>query len=130
MARKLRIEDTPTFEDALAHHLRDPEARERWERTALARAVAIAVVRFRAENSLSQRALAERLGWKQPQVARLELGETNPSIETLLALSRRLGLRFMLAVGPAGKPLPVRPRRSDVVERAEDDEGQLVAAVG
>ena len=68
----------------------DPEFRAHWERTALARAVAVAIVRYRAEHGLSQRGLADRLGMKQPQVARLELGEVNPTIDTLMRLASEL----------------------------------------
>lgn len=50
---------------------RDPEARAQWEREALARALSIAVIRFRAEHNLSQSAFARRLGMRQPNVARL-----------------------------------------------------------
>jgi hypothetical protein len=45
---------------------RTPKFRAEWERTALARAVAEAVIRYRAEHGLSQTALARVLGWSQP----------------------------------------------------------------
>ncbi len=80
---------------------RDPEFRAEWERTALARAVALAVVGYRAKHQLSQTKLAARLGVRQPQVARLELGEHTPSIEMLQRLARHLGLRFIVEIGPA-----------------------------
>ena len=80
--------------------LKDPEFREQWERTALARAVAEAVIRYRAERGLSQTALARLLGWSQPVVARLEAAEHNPSMDTLVALARKLSLRVHVDVGP------------------------------
>jgi ribosome-binding protein aMBF1 (putative translation factor) len=86
--------------DVLAEMLQDPEFRAEWERTALARAVAEAVIRYRAEHGLSQTALAGLLGWRQPVVARLEAAEHNPSMDTLLTLARTLGLRFHVDVGP------------------------------
>ncbi len=79
----------------------DPAAREQWERTALARAVAIAVIRYRAEHGLSQRALAKRLGMPQPHIARLELGEHNPSVDMLRRLAQGMGQCFIIAVAPA-----------------------------
>ena len=49
------------FDDAIAERCaNDPDFRDYWERTALARAVATAVIRYRSEQSLSQRALADR----------------------------------------------------------------------
>ena len=40
--------------EVLAEMLQDPQFRAEWERTALARAVAEAVIRYRAERGLSQ----------------------------------------------------------------------------
>lgn len=53
--------------------------------------MAIAIVRYRSEHDLSQRELGDRLGMKQPQVARLELGEVNPTMDTLMRISAQLG---------------------------------------
>lgn len=103
----------PRLGEVLERQLQDPEMREYWERTALARAVANAVIRYRIDHSLSQRALAEKLGWKPSQVARLELGEHNPGMETLAHLAQRLGLRFRLEVGPTGRG---HRRRDEAVE--------------
>ncbi len=95
MTRRLISND-----QVLAEMLQDPEFRAEWERTALARAVAEAVVGYRAEHRLSQTALARLLGWSQPVVARLEAAEHNPTMDTLLALARTLGLRVQVDVGP------------------------------
>ncbi len=89
--------------DVLARHLEDPAFRAEWERSTLARAVAVAVVGYRARHRLTQMQLAQRLGVRQPHIARLELGEHNPSIEMLQRLSRALGLRFIVEVAPARK---------------------------
>jgi ribosome-binding protein aMBF1 (putative translation factor) len=95
MARRL-ISNAEVLDDML----KDPQFREQWERTALARAVAEAVIRYRAEQGLTQTALARLLGWSQPVVARLEAAEHNPSMDTLVGLARRLGLRVHVDVGP------------------------------
>jgi transcriptional regulator with XRE-family HTH domain len=102
----MRLSEMKTNEELIAEQLRDdPEFRRQWERTALARAVAVAIVGYRAEHDLSQRDLAERLGMKQPQVARLELGEVNPSMGTLMRISSRLGIEFTIDIRPAGAPV-------------------------
>lgn len=64
----------------------------------VARAVAEAVIRYRAEHKLTQTGLARLLGWSQPVVARLEAAEHNPTMDTLVALSRTLGLRVHVDV--------------------------------
>lgn len=92
-----------TNDELIAEQLRtDPEYRAEWERTALARAVAVAIVRYRTEHALSQRDLAQRLGMKQPQIARLELGEVNPTVDTLARTASQLGIGFTIDVGRAG----------------------------
>lgn len=126
-ANKLLTKDE-LFED----HFSDPEARQRWERTALARGVAHAVLGYRIEHNLSQRALAAKLGIRQSHVARLELGEHNPTLETLGRLAGVLGLRFIVDVAPPGAAAPqlVLPPGVVVVQDATGLEGSrvLVAA--
>ncbi len=84
----------------LEEMLQDPQFRAEWDRTALARAVAEAVIAYRAEHQLSQSALARLLGWSQPVVARLEAAEHNPTMDTLLTVARTLGLQTQVKVGP------------------------------
>lgn len=52
---------------------------------------------------LSHRELAKRLAMKQPQVARLELGGVNPSMETLMRASAQLGIEYTIDVRRAGR---------------------------
>jgi ribosome-binding protein aMBF1 (putative translation factor) len=102
---------TVSYEALLAEEkARDPDFREQWEQTALARLVAVQLIKYRAANKLSQRALAERLGKKQPYVARLEAGETNPDLETLVNISRALGIEFVIDIAPAAKTPTLVPQ--------------------
>ena len=108
----------------------DDEARRRWERTALARAVANAVVAHRTAHGLSQAVLAAKLGMQRPAIARLELGEHNPSIDMLERLARGLGLHFILDVAPPGRAAAALPADVRVVGDAIGADGTriLVAA--
>lgn len=81
----------------LAH---DADFRAEWERLALARAVAGAVLAYRAEHELSQRGLGEILAMSQPQVSRLESGEHLPMIDTLVKLATALGMEITVDVRP------------------------------
>ena len=94
---------TIPYDEAMEMLLEDPEFREYWERTAFARAIAIQIIRYRAEHDLSQTALARRLGVSQASVGRLELGEHEPKISTLRNLSEKLGMRFSIDIHPAGQ---------------------------
>lgn len=93
-----------TAEEVLAAALAaDPEFAAEWERLALARMVASALISYRSENGLSQRGLAKRLGVSQPRVVELESGEKNPQIETLIKISAGIGVEFAIDVVPAGR---------------------------
>ncbi len=101
---KRSIEQLKTFAAVVAEdQVRDPDFRADWQRLTLAREVAAQLIGYRADNGLSQRALAARLGVSQPRVAMLESGEQNPSIDTLIELSRATGLEFAFDVVPANR---------------------------
>ena len=64
-------------------------------------ALITALVQARKERGISQRKLEELSGVKQPQIARLEGGDANPHVKTLLRL-----------LAPLGKTLAVVPLES------------------
>jgi DNA-binding XRE family transcriptional regulator len=127
----VNLSDLPTHEAVLAAHLdADPEYRRKWECSALARAVAVKVIAHRAEHSLSQTALADRLGMSQPAVARLERGEHNPTFPTLLHISDALGIEFAIDIAPSGhEPLLVgRHARRNALESFQGNGCAVVIA--
>jgi ribosome-binding protein aMBF1 (putative translation factor) len=89
----------------LTEQLGDPAFREEWDRSELARAVASRVVAYRAQQGLSQSALARKVGVSQPAVARLEAGEHEPTLATLARLSQRLGMEFHIDITPHSSQL-------------------------
>jgi DNA-binding XRE family transcriptional regulator len=121
---------TKHFGELIAEEqIADSDFRAEWQRLAPARAFAATLLRYRAEHDLSQRQLGERLGVSQPRVAKLESGEHNPSIETIIAAVRQLGIEFALDVAPADRTpalVSARARRSGSVEH--DQVSVLVAS--
>jgi transcriptional regulator with XRE-family HTH domain len=112
----MKLSDLKTSDELLAEQLaNDPAFRAEWERTALARGVAVALVRYRAERGLAQKDLADRLGMTQPQVARLEAGDVNPRIDTLMRLASELDIEFTIDVRPA------RSKSRLVTKRAQNE---------
>lgn len=112
----------------------DPAFRAYWERTALARAVALAVLGYRVKHHLTQTKLAQELAVRQPQVARLEMGEHNPSLEMLHRLARVLGLRFIVEVAPVAVASPENtltlPSGMEIVEDVTADGSRVRVATG
>lgn len=83
----------PTNSELIAEQLRaDTEFRAEWERTADARAVAVAIVRYRDERGLRLEELAGLLGMTTAQVAAFEAGDANPSADMPIAISAQLGI--------------------------------------
>jgi transcriptional regulator with XRE-family HTH domain len=128
----MKPSDMKSNDELLAEQLRtDPGFRAEWERTALGRAVAVAIVRYRADHDLSQRDLALRLGMKQPQIARLELGEVNPRMDTLMRIAAQLQVEFTIDVRPAGAParnVTKRAQTEGLVGTVRTDEAELLVA--
>ena len=96
----MKFSDMLGEDKILAEELKDPAFRAEWDRTRFAREVALRVIAYRAEHGLTQTALARLLGMKQPQVARLEIGEVTPSIATLAHLAARLEMEFHIDITP------------------------------
>lgn len=55
----------------------------------------------RIKNNVSQQELAERIGMKQPQVAKLEMLESVPTLKTLNRYAKGLGLKLKVGLVPA-----------------------------
>ncbi len=99
----MKLSEMKTNAELLAEQMADPAFRAEWERTAVARAVALHLVRYRSERDLSQRDLAGLLDMEQPQVARLESGDVNPTLGTLMRLAGALGIEFTIDVRPTAR---------------------------
>lgn len=129
----VRLSDMTTSDQVLTEELRDPAFLREWERTAIARAVALKVLAYRTEHALSQRALARKLEMSQPQLARLEAGEHNPTIDTLARLARTLDVEFALDIHPRQRApvlLSERAQRTNAIAAYETDVAAVLLAAG
>ncbi len=68
--------------------------------------VGAAVARLRAAKGLTQQAVADAVGISQPHLANIESGRDGPSVATLRALARALGVTVdsLLQEGPPDAP--------------------------
>ncbi|HET7303220.1 MAG TPA: helix-turn-helix transcriptional regulator [Segeticoccus sp.] len=98
----VKLSELATAEAIHERDLTDPDYQAEHERTRLATAVAIRVLRYRTEHELTQTAFGRLVGMPQSHVARLEAGEHEPSLATLVRLSAALGVDFTLQIDPTG----------------------------
>ena len=101
----MKLSEFKSLDQVVEEHREDPEFRAAWDRLAFARDVANRVVADRIEHGLSQRELAAIVGLVQPQIARLEKAEHQPSFDTLAKLTRATGLGFRFDVSNGGVEL-------------------------
>lgn len=99
-----KLRQLQTFEQVLAEDLRDPAFRVAWDRTAVARALSHCIIRYRVDHGLTQSQLVRHLGMTQSTIARLELGEHEPTLRTLTRLARGLGISFRVDITPDAEP--------------------------
>jgi transcriptional regulator with XRE-family HTH domain len=83
----------------------DPEFRREWERSEPLYSVIGAMLRRRAELDITQAQLAERMGKKQPAIARFEAGNAeNPTLGFLQDLAEALGMELVVSLQPRKEP--------------------------
>lgn len=82
--------------------LADPETRAIYEERLPAYDLASKMIALRAELHLSQRDLANLTGMKQPQIARIETGESSPTWDTLSRIFTAVGAKLEITVKNAG----------------------------
>ena len=71
------------------------------------------LVALRNASGLSQRQLAEKLGVKQPVIAKLEAGKTrNIGLQTLVRAVKAMNGRIEVSITPKGHPGRTRRRRA------------------
>ena len=129
----MKLSEMKTSDEVLAESLRDPAYAAEWNRTTVARAVALKVLSYRTEHGLSQRSLAKRLGMSQPQVARLEIGEHNPTIDTLARLAQGLDIEFAIDVHPLEREprlISKRAQTHDAVATYQAHNATVLLAAG
>lgn len=120
---------TKSFEALLEEELiSDPTFRAEWQRLAPAREFASALLHYRAKHNLNQRELARRLGVSQPRIVKLESGEHNPDIATIINAVRCLEIEFCFDVSPTGRKPALITARAQRGNAIDTDEVSVVAA--
>jgi ribosome-binding protein aMBF1 (putative translation factor) len=104
------------FDVYLRRKLADPVFAEHFEDEGGKYDLAHRVRDLREAAGLSQAEVAERMGTKQPSIARIERAEAWPKIETLQKLARVFGMRLQIDFVPA--PRKRRSKKKVAAARA------------
>jgi DNA-binding XRE family transcriptional regulator len=101
----VKLSELTTAEELHERNMADPAYRAEYERTRFANDVAIRILRYRSEHALTQTAFGRLVGMRQLHVARLEAGEHEPSLSTLVRLAAALGEDFTVDIDSNGARL-------------------------
>lgn len=92
------MDRTPTQD--LKQRLKNPEYAIRYGSEQAKVELAITLSRARRNLSMTQKQFAEALKLSQPYIAKLERGDTNPTIGNIGAMLAMLGLRLVICTEP------------------------------
>lgn len=87
-----------SFEKSLAKAMKNPEWKKGYDALELEFSIIEQVLRKRLEKGLTQKQLADKIGTKQSAIARLEGGNSNPSIAFLEKVSKALGGKLQVSI--------------------------------
>lgn len=77
---------------------KDPELKKAYDALELEFSIITQVIQKRLDNGLTQKQLAEKVGTKQSAIARLEGGNSNPSVAFLKKVSEALGGNLQISL--------------------------------
>lgn len=86
------------WEDLEKELLTDKEVQREFDKLAPRYAVISALIRARIAKGLTQKELAQKIGTKQSAIARLESGNSNPSLSFLEKVASAIGNKLIIQV--------------------------------
>ena len=87
-----------SFDDFKKESLKDPELKKAYDALEMEYSIIAQVIQKRLEKGLTQKQLAVKMGTKQSAIARLEGGNSNPSVAFLEKVSKALGSKLQISI--------------------------------
>ncbi len=84
------------WEDLEKELLSDPRVKKEYDKLSPRYAVISQLISARLNKGMTQKEVAEKLGTRQSAVARLESGDTNPSLEFLQRIAQVMGYKLTI----------------------------------
>ncbi len=86
------------WEDVKKELLQDPEFKKEYDALEVEFSIITQVIQKRLDKGLTQKQLAEKVGTKQSAIARLEGGNSNPSIAFLEKVAKALDSKLQVSL--------------------------------
>jgi HTH-type transcriptional regulator / antitoxin HipB len=102
-----RVKWSDVREEIADRYLHEPAYRTGYEGARRRHELASTVRALRKERGMSQQDLAKRVGTSQAAIARLELGGSEPRLQTLQRIADALDVDLLLGFGPRHTPATV-----------------------
>ena len=96
MNKNKKIEDLIDFDDYLKKELKNPEFKRQYDEYGRQLEVAYQILQLRKKKKISQAQLAKKIGTKQSNIARMESGQQNFSIDILGKIAEALGCNLSI----------------------------------
>lgn len=96
MNKNKKIEDLIDFDDYLREELKNPEFKRLFDEYGRQLEIAYQILQLRKKKKLSQAQLAKKIGTKQSNIARMESGQQNFSVEILEKIADALGCNLKI----------------------------------
>ncbi len=87
-----------SFDKALKEALKNPEFKKGYDELELEFSIIEQIIKRRLEKGLTQKQLAEKVGTKQSAIARLESGNSNPSVAFLDKIAKALESKLQISL--------------------------------
>ena len=88
MNKKKNLQKAISFEDYLAKQLKNPKFKKYYDEYGKQLEIAYQILQLRKRKKMSQAELARKIGTKQSNIARMEIGQQNFTIDTLQKISK------------------------------------------
>jgi len=89
-----------TFDSFLAEELKNPEFKKEYDALEPEFAIIRAMIEARKTSGITQKQLAERTGIAQGDISKIEIGEANPTLNTLKRLASGMDMQLKLEFVP------------------------------
>lgn len=94
--KKLNKEIFIDFDEVLKKDLKDPVFKKYYDEHGKQLEIAYQILQLRKKKKISQAQLAKKIGTKQSNIARIESGQQNLSVETLDKIAGALGYELKI----------------------------------